>query len=184
MFVREQDQQKALFQDSITEGTIPMTEHFNPESERLATMISLGSELLDRMCEDELNFSRWRSSVKKGLSRMKVRTDEGQIDWLQKCLAGEPKLKERLTGARKRLNDRLAREPVFIAGEVIALFMYKRIDKKAILLDTKDMGEPTVEVELLEPLRFCCNRGDIFEVQESPVIARIEATKIPNFRLS
>jgi hypothetical protein len=107
MFVREQDQQKALFQDSITEGTIPMTEHFNPERERLATMISLGSELLDQMCGVELNFSDWRRNVKTSLSRKGVCADEGQIDWLQKCLAGEPKLKERLTGARKRLNDRL-----------------------------------------------------------------------------
>jgi hypothetical protein len=68
-----------------------------------------------------------------------------------------------------------------MAGEVIGLFMNKNIDKKEILLRAADVGEPTVEVELLEPLRFCCNRGDIFEIQESPVIARIEATKIPNF---
>lgn len=156
-----------------------MTGSFNPACARLATLIYTGADYFQRMCEDELNFSHWRKAVRARLSSHGMSVSEDELKWLQSCLATESGLKDTMRRARERLNERLEREPALLAGAVIALFMDCHIDESQSILRATDLGEPTALIELMEPLHFACHRGDIFQILEAPVVARMKVSKIP-----
>lgn len=146
---------------------------------RLAALVYTGVQCFQRVCEGELNFALWRKLVKDHLVDQELSASDDELAWLQSSLSTEPELKAFTSDARERLNARLKREPALAAGDIIALFMDRSIDENETTLRPLDLGEPTALIELREPLHFACHRGDIFQIVEAQVVAKMHVRSIP-----
>lgn len=166
----------------LHEGVIPLRirENLAADAVRLAILIYVGAESFERMCAvGELNFVLWQEYVNERVGDHGLKVSEEELDWLQGCIVSEPRLKARLGDAREKLNARLRDEPVLPVGAMIALFMDRHIKEGETILRSIDVGEPTALITLKEPLHFECTRGDIFQLIESPVVARMNLRAIP-----